>query len=335
MVQLANRNTSHVSIFKGKYDALALAAVSIWLLDRIIRIDRILSFNMFFWADNARVTYNEETRMVRVIVAASSSLYSVKPGTFYYIMVLNKWKFWESHPFTVAVVPGRGRHHDRRAGDRLPLLHHASIPGASEIAAEYAKCGHEMTFLIRPYDSFTARLKEYAESEWPKEATLCVAIDGPYGETLPLHRFSKVLFVVGGSGIAVPLSYLEVLTAPSTRLGAVYIHWAVQQPALAVDILIHELAGVCANDRIHLNVYVTGGDGGDVPNDTARRLGTWTSGRMNIGEVIDDALAGDGDSLAVVASGPARMADDCRRSIAAKMVNRLSQIEYFEESFQW
>lgn len=272
--------------------------------------------------------------MVRMTVPLSSSFYRVQPGTFYYIMVLNKWNFWESHPFTVASVSGN----DQRAAEShetSPLLERGPV-SLDDMRTEPNWPAKEMTFLIRPYDSFTSRLKEYAESSWPKPATIRVAIDGPYGRSAPLERFDRVLFVVGGSGIAVPLSYLKTLTTSRNKPKAICIHWAVQQPALAVDVLNCELNSALNSDRMRINIYVTRFHGGGLRCDTICRQVEWRTGRMNIEDVIDATLdTEETGSLAVVACGPARMADDCRRRVAAKMVSPSPKVEYFEESFQW
>ncbi|KAL0930073.1 ferric-chelate reductase [Colletotrichum truncatum] len=317
----------HVSIFRGDYDALVFVPAVIWLLDRVLRGARIMAFSPRFWNAWARITYNEDAHMVRVVVPVSSSLYAIEPGTFYYLMVLNKWNFWESHPFTVASVLRSTQRNMQGLTENSSLLGNGSM-SFLETRDDAETLGQEMTFLIRPYDSFTSRLREYAESQQPKPATVRVAIEGPYGKALPLEQFDKVLFVVGGSGIAVPLSYLEKLTTSSTRPRLIEIHWAVRQLALAFDVLKHELSGALHTGQVKTHVYVTGVD--NMSTDE------WRTKRLNVEEVIKAALiTGEKGSLAVVASGPGVMADECRSAVAARMIPSLPRIEYFEESFQW
>jgi predicted ferric reductase len=295
-----------------------------------------MAFNPKFWETQALIAYNEDAHMIRVTVPTSSSLYRIEPGTFYYLMVLNKWTFWESHPFTVATISGSGRCATGTLEEDAPLLNYGS--SSDELRPTSEKSHREMTFLIRPYDSFTSRLKEYAEEERPKPATVRMAIDGPYGKTLPLERFTKVLFIVGGSGIAVPLSYLGKLTTFSKRPTRIEIHWAVRQPALAVDVLNHELSDILGNDRVEINIYLTGGDIDyrRACDETIYRLVKWRSKRLNVYQIVDNALEdGDKGSIAVVTSGPAKMADESRGVVAARTVPPLPRIEYFEESFQW
>ncbi|KAF4336769.1 ferric-chelate reductase [Fusarium beomiforme] len=326
----------HVSIFSGAYDPLVWIPAVIWLLDRIVRGLRILAFNPQFWKTQAHITYNEDAHMIRVVVPTSSSLYSIQPGTFYYLMVLNKWNFWESHPFTIASISGSRQLTSGSLGEDAPLLDHG--PSSDELRPASEKSHQQMTFLIRPYDSFTLRLKEYAEEERPKPATVRMAIDGPYGKTLPLERFTKVLFIVGGSGIAVPLSYLERLTTASTRPRRIKIHWAVRQPALAIDVLNHELNAVLSHEQVKIDIYLTGGDVDSrrACDETIYRLAGWRYQRLNVEEIVDRVLeSGDKGSIAVVTSGPAKMADESRSVVAARTMPSLPRIEYFEESFQW
>ncbi|PNP76748.1 hypothetical protein FNYG_10167 [Fusarium nygamai] len=324
----------HVSIFSGAYDPLVWIPALIWLLDRVIRGLRIMAFNPKFWDTKALITYNEDAHMIRMTVPTSSSLYSIEPGTFYYIMALNQRNFWESHPFTVATISGSCRCHSDPLEEDTPLLNYGL---SGELRSPFEKSHREMTFLIRPYDSFTSRLREYAEEERPKPATVRMAIDGPYGKTLPLARFTKVLFIVGGSGIAVPLSYLAKLMT-SKKPSRIEVHWAVRQSAFAIDVLSHELSDILGNDRVEINIYLTAGavDGRRACDETIYRLAKWRSKRLNVEEIIDRALEDGYDgSIAVVTSGPAKMADESRCVVAARTMPFLPCIEYFEESFQW
>ncbi|KAF5705704.1 ferric-chelate reductase [Fusarium mundagurra] len=325
----------HVSIFSGAYDPLVWVPALIWLLDRVIRGLRIMAFHPKFWDTKALITYNEDAHMIRMTVPNSSSLYSIQPGTFYYIMVLNQRNFWESHPFTVATISGSDRCDTDTFEEDAPLLNYRSS-GERRPASE--KSQREMTFLIRPYDSFTSRLREYAEEERPKPATVRVAIDGPYGKTLPLEWFTKVLFIVGGSGIAVPLSYLHKLTTSATKPSKIEVHWAVRQSAFAIDVLNHDLSDMLGNDRVEINIYLTASEVASrrACDETIYRLANWRSKRLNVEESIDRALEGGHEgSIAVVTSGPAKMADESRSVVAARTMPSLPGIDYFEESFQW
>ena len=298
--------------------------------------------------------------MIRLTVPLETSWRSPSPGTYYYIMVFGQGNFWESHPFTVASSST-----DKEQAELVELQEEASpllgpvSPGQTTSTADDTKIsgddmsnsssnysGH-MTFLIRPYDSFTSRLRNLAQTHEPKAATVRLAVDGPYGKTLPLEIFDNVVFIVGGSGIVLPLSYMKLLTSsPSssssstTRPRAIHLHWAVRQTALALDVLDNDLRHALECENVHIHVHVTGDSSHSVVDDESSRRAphrvTWNPGRVRSEEAIGDALRhAHGRSLAVVACGPARVADDCRRVTAEHMASSKLRIEYFEESFQW
>ncbi|KAJ9149326.1 Ferric reductase like transmembrane component [Pleurostoma richardsiae] len=334
----------HVSIFKGRFDGIIWASVFIWGLDRVLRVSRVLAFNPKFWATRAKATYNPDSNIIRLLVPYSTSLYQPKAGTFYYLHVLNDRRFWESHPFTVASVTPR---HDAPAkqteergptrSDEVSLLLQGGPESAVDTPAVQAPAHSTMTFLLRPYDSFTARLRDTAAASWPGAVSLRVLVDGPYGHTQRLDRFDSVLFVVGGSGIVVPLSYLELL--PRSRPARIV--WAARERELAADVARLDLAGALGAGRLALDVYITKDEAAVAEAEAGD--GGWAGqgvrvlpGRPDVrAEVECAARAAGGGSLAVVACGPARMADDARRAVVDVLGRWGSNIEYFEESFGW
>lgn len=324
---------SHVSIFNGEWDALVWVPALIWAADRVIRVARVVTFNWRTWNTTGQATFDTASNMVRLQVPLSSNLYRVEPGTFFYLMTLDDSCFWESHPFTVASV-SEPEKESNSFGESSPLLE-ATEPSLSGL--EDTSSSDSMKFLIRPYDSFTSRLKDRAEAQWPKPASIRMLVDGPYGRTLPLDLFNHTVFVVGGSGIVVPLSYIRVLLA-SSPCRRIEIHWAVREAALAEEVMHKDLREALRSDKVRIHVYLTGDS---VPTERPEEVGVeWHRQRLNTASTIGRAAALDSadlKSLAVAACGPARMADDARRASVGAMrcVGTRKRIEYFEESFQW
>ncbi|KAG4427165.1 hypothetical protein IFR05_017352, partial [Cadophora sp. M221] len=229
----------HVEIFRG-YTNYIWPCVFIWVFDRALRFLRIISFNVRFWNTKAVTTYDSRNNIVRMVVPYSSSFIKPRPGTFYYIYTLNSWIFWENHPFTLAYstpeVPNSSISNSpssslslgtispprRAASPTNTNINLTSTPTSTIHPPESATLlthssqeittlslsSSSLTFLIRPYNGFTSRLRT---SSTHHPVTHRVLIEGPYGETQPLHKYENVLFIVGGTGIAVPLSYLGLL----------------------------------------------------------------------------------------------------------------------------
>jgi predicted ferric reductase len=300
----------------------------------VIRAARVVAFNRKFWTVHGQATFDPASNMVRLEVSTASSMYRVRPGTFFYLMTLDDTAFWESHPFTVASVSTFGRDEDY-LGEASPLL---EASDASDGRPKRMTMYESMTFLIRPYNSFTSRLRDRAEAHWPKPAHVRMAVDGPYGRTLALDLFSRVVFVVGGSGIVVALSYIRVLL-DSSRCQNIDIHWSVREPALAREIIQRDLREALGHEKVSLNFYMTGAD--DRAESEASADVVWHWQRMNPTALIEatttPGASSSQPSLAIVACGPAKMADETRCASVAAMRRAESgtRVEYFEESFQW
>ncbi|RYP72046.1 hypothetical protein DL769_004533 [Monosporascus sp. CRB-8-3] len=337
----------------ARYDLLVWVCCFIWAFDRVLRMSRTLAFNLRFWDTKAKATYDKEANIVRLSVPCGTSLYRPGPGTFYYLHVLNDVRFWESHPFTVASVRAlrdsdtlKDACQDREVvEEETALLPRTTTTEDSPRPVSERGGPHgavpTMNFLIRPYDSSTRRLARAAAASQPHPASLRVIVEGPYGRTKPLHRFESVLFVAGGSGIVVLLSYLEALGgSAASRTRRVRVVWAVREASFAASVLREDLRASYDGLDLSLDVYVTRGDGegGDSGRfaETTKQFRV-SRGRPYVRGEVEDAMRelGDRGSLAVVACGPARMADDARKAVVDTLGRASSKVEYFEESFNW
>ncbi|ORY59763.1 ferric reductase like transmembrane component [Pseudomassariella vexata] len=327
----------HISSFGFPWDRLFWVSCSIWALDRIMRVTRTLAFNRAFWNTRAKATYDPDSNMVRLYIPCSQSLYRPRPGTYYYLHLLSDARFWESHPFTMASISnddGRARATSLRPNSGLAEEAAALLSQDTLLEEEYPRNENlTMLFLIRPYDSFTGRLRDAAAASWPRPASLRMLVEGPYGRSQPLHQFETVLFVVGGSGIVVPLAHLSSLTKSTAK--TIRIVWAVREPAFAGVVAKEDFGNVLFDEKLGLDVYITR------PTTRERRVELPKEVRVmrdrpDVHAEIEDAVRDFGarGSIAVVACGPARMADDARRAVV-EILGSGADVEYFEESFRW
>ncbi|KAK1964789.1 ferric reductase like transmembrane component [Colletotrichum sublineola] len=330
----------HVSIFTGEYDFLFWVPFYIWIGDRVLRMTRTLAFNRRFWNTFALASYDANSNIIRLSVPYSTSLYKPKPGTYYYLHVLSDKCFWESHPFTMARTTTNMNLGRKSSSEQTPLL----VAGeqdqepVSEVALEPKRGEPSMTFLIRPYDSFTARLREDVAASWPHPARLRVLVEGPYGHTQPFDQFDDLLFIVGGSGVVVPLAHLAELTSDGSRARSVKMVWAVRELSFAVDVLKRDFEDAFDSGKLSVDVYLTQHSlaaSAARPDDWPEQV-RLLHGRPEVREEVQEAATGAGKaSLAVVACGPGVMADEARRSVVEMLDRGWSRVEYFQESFNW
>jgi hypothetical protein len=134
-------------------------------------------FNLRFWSTKALATYDKSSNIVRLVVPYSTSFVKPKTGMFYYITILDDWRIWESHPFTLGYSTS-GEDPPRSSHGRPPSLE-TIISNVSPTASEMQlqRSSHKsgtllktssttpplsIVFIIRPYDGFISRLRDFA-----------------------------------------------------------------------------------------------------------------------------------------------------------------------------
>ncbi|KAL7907656.1 ferric reductase like transmembrane component domain-containing protein [Trichoderma velutinum] len=326
----------HVSIFNGEYDALFWMPAFIWVFDRVMRLLRIIIYNPGRWSTTALANYSHSANIIRLTIPTDNPLYKIRSGTYFYLTVLNDARFWESHPFTVASTSGELPQPSEYSDEEEPLLTPATIAAEIELERMTSEPKKQyMTFLIRPYNGFTERLRNMLADEQSSSRPLRVLVDGPYGHTQPLHQYRQVVFIAGGSGVVVALSYLNSLCDGMKAPSTIELHWAVREPAFVRDVLSKEAKRALDTGILSLHLYMSsqGNDLGanDLPSKVEQHVG-----RPNIHSVVMSAAHGSqGSNLAVVACGPARMADDSRLAVVDALKTGNHNIDYYEESFTW
>jgi predicted ferric reductase len=329
----------HVEIFtNGEWNIFIWPCLVVWILDRVLRFGRIVAFNRYFWNTKATVSYDPASNLVRMDVDGSKNLMKPQPGTYYYIHVLNDILYaHQNHPFTLAYISSEVVTSPSTPLTSRPPPHRASSSESTEsdalLVPTHKPSSSNLVFLIRPYDGFTSRLKSHCLLH---PTTLRVLIEGPYGHSEPLHLIPTTLFIVGGTGIAVPLSHLARLLSPSSSTQRVKIVWAVREHAFLASIL-RDFAGLLGDERVEMEVHVTQEKEvmDEVLGEDPKSVRIVTR-RPDVAAAVREAVeeAGRG-RLAVVACGPAGMADQARGASVEMLAEGYRGVEYFEESFKW
>lgn len=327
---------SHVIIFGGEYNGYIWPCVFLWVLDRFLRLFRVLLLNFPFRRTQALATYSPDSNIIRLKILPTIN-FTQKPGTHYYLYMSNGWNGWESHPFTL-LGWDIGRQNTEIESENM------SAPRQPDLS---------LTFLIRPYDNFTARLRSsLMDSASSDPQAVNVLIEGPYGEPIDLDPFDSILFLVGGSGIAVAISYLHYLASSSNTNNSsrplraesptIHLVWSVKEPAFVREVMAQEIALLAAQlENLKLDAYVTGWLAEQVENpDFGTEHGKLEFethvGRPNVAQVVARAVdESEGGRLAVFGCGPAKMVDDARQAVVEALKSGSAGVRYFEENFEW
>ena len=296
------------------YEIFAYVIGGTWGLEHVVRIVRLVKNGV----RTATVTLVEGTdgEYVRIEVECVSLA-----GTAYLTFPMLSWRFWESHPFSVAY-----------SGDGSPAAAASTsdaekgvqttegAPPTTEaermasVSSRHSSTKHSI-FFARTRGGGTAMLGARAAAAGPTGARLKVLVDGSYVSTASkqLQGCDALLCVGGGIGVTALLSHLRDF--PPTRRSR--LHWGTRRQAL-LDALAPELARL------------------PVGTEVATTVGT----RLDIAGILrkESAWAGpDEGSLGIVVCGPASMADDVRAEVARLARETLTRRSYVfvDEAFSW
>lgn len=245
----------HTNIFDlSEYNyPFILTASIIWGFDRFVRLIRQAYINLHVrrragsrvQATKATATYHEAANILTVDVVPGNGKLFPGPGQHYYLYQPLRLLGWENHPFTLA--------HWSQTSSSTDDLH--------------------LQFWVRPYDGWTKKLVKECKAKGGSTATIAPAmlLEGPYGQSEPLHTFDQILLIAGGSGIAGVLPYLldyvrriERGAAAGTngrvptRTRNVTLIWADRREQFLRFIADGSLAGLLNRPDINVSFHLTG-----------------------------------------------------------------------------
>ncbi|KAJ5490717.1 hypothetical protein N7539_002284 [Penicillium diatomitis] len=306
------------------------------------------------------MAYDAEADVVKLNFEVPRAL-ETKPGDYYFLHQPLRAKGWENHPFTVCSWgPGSTPHEDEsltpsrshrfRSDSQLPLL----------ITTVSQNLGHEwglddghilettrLTFWIRPYDGWTRQLRRQCLRDQKSPSTPFILLEGPYGHSLPLWDYDSVLMVVGGTGIAAALPYLQdhlrrslnhrsADSKQKLRTKSVELIWVAKQATFQQDVVNRDLQPFLHRDDFRASLYCTDTDYRVLTEDQNRI--TMSAGRPSISSVISDRATDPliaGLRIAIFVCGPVQMCDEARMATRAAMEHGHKDLQYFEDSFTW
>ncbi|KAF2095576.1 ferric-chelate reductase [Rhizodiscina lignyota] len=392
----------HTAIFDGSYNPYLWPPVAIWCFDRVARVVRFAFCNLHVKSRSvistkASATYSKDGDFVRLELVPGSTLLKPGPGQHYFLYQPMKWKGWENHPFTlgayeriresdehVTTTPHPNSGPQAESPAEKEIQNHSAGPSSSHssdidrpVSQDTRNVFHDvvgkekLTFIIRPFGSWTRRLREECLKSPTGVITPHIFLEGPYGECSPLHTFENVVFIVGGTGVSGALPYMQehikrvasntsqaADSADSKRLTItkdITFVWSAKQASLIRDIAAHELKPFLGRDDIHVHLHSTShadarlasvdiAKGGeelkiipsiDVGNDINVIYGRpdIEGTILNAIDEVNGAGAVGGGKIAILTCGPAGMADEARAAVHKALKQGKRGVEYIEETF--
>jgi len=309
----------------------------------------------------SRMTYDETTDVIRLEVTPSTQLQFI-PGDYYFLYQPFRLSGWENHPFTVGATsyevgtarpPSQaslGKPDEPLDDSLLPLIPKTQDNNQEtmdRLPQKQNAARLKLIFWIRPYDGWTQQLRQQCLQSKSQPVDATILLEGPYGHNFPLWRYESVLMIVGGTGIAAAVPYLQDHLRRSgdgpqpinedTRIRDIELVWTARQSALLRDIARGELAPVLAREDFRASFYTTGASV-EPPQDIHEFGCTIQTGRPHLQSLIMSRACDasvTGVSLVILVCGPAGMAEEARAVTHLAMRRGYRTIKYVEEIFAW
>lgn len=255
-----------------------------------------------------------------------------KPMFWYAIPGGHSWltfghKFWQLHPFTC----------------------YESV------------CGRNLIFLCGIKGGVTNLLAKSLSLEPRRSRRMKVAVEGPYGESMPTKSHSSVVFMAGGNGI--PGIFAEVYGKAlySSPVGQrLKLYWSIRLPKL-LSWFVEELDAL-ASTKIETTICISNPqfEDGDLSFlglgtwflekkqddvDMAQRLSHLLSrrfphieflfGRIKVPQVVREETDLCNGSVAFISCGHPGMVDSLRKSVVEVIPETSKRVDYFEQLQAW
>ncbi|SCV02058.1 LAMI_0G15478g1_1 [Lachancea mirantina] len=166
------------------------------------------------------VVVSDETLQITV---QANSWWPFFPGSFGYVHFITKSAFWQSHPFTI-------------------------------VKTEDGK----LRFYVKIKNGVTKRLHKKLMNAPNKTGEIKIAVEGPYGDRIPIETYDQVLLYTGGNGIPGPYAYAKTLCEAKKKAKTKFVklYWVIRNWS-SLDWFLTELKALQKHDKIQAIVYVT------------------------------------------------------------------------------
>ncbi|KAJ6006301.1 hypothetical protein N7451_004245 [Penicillium sp. IBT 35674x] len=348
----------HTSYFGTEYNGYLWPTVAIWGFDRFLRLVRLAYCNFTVFSGQAKKTqaavmYSAASDVIRIDLQPTAKSLKGRPGQFYYLYQPLTLRGWENHPFTLGAFTNGSKDMSSASTEEVKVTTTATTTAlplspkfeAAKVTSSFP-AAETLTFWIRPYDGWTKRLR----NECIKAGGICypnILIEGPYGHTEMMHTYDTITMVVGGTGIACAVPYIQDFLLRSsngtTCTSKIKLIWTVRQPDFVQEVCANDLAVAMRDTSLECHFYcskktVTGLSSIPSASSDGANEVIIQSGRAPISSLI--AQAGDEAKMsdtraAVVVCGPAAMADETRAAVHLALKNGCRTLDYFEEAYGW
>lgn len=308
------------------------AVISIWVIERLIRLSSLIYRNV----DRSGTTADIEVlpgNAMRITLRLARP-WTFKPGQHIFLTIPSVG-LWTSHPFSIAWSDAPPPHLHPRDLEKGPRTSQPTPPTTDTLAQPPTS----ISLIVRRRTGFTDHLHRKALDTPNHRLSLPVLIEGPYGNTHPLHSYGTVMLFAAGVGISHQLPFVRALlaghAAGTVAARRVLLVWIIRTPDHLEWIrpwMTAVLSMPGRRDVLRVQLFVTRPRCSKEihsPSSTVQMF----PGRPNVEALVEMEVRGRVGAMAVSVCGPGALGDDVRGAVRRGMGGR--NMDFLEEGFGW
>ena len=313
------------------------ATLILWLLDRFVRIVRIVYRNV---GRNglSKVTVESipgdgSNPACRVSFQLARP-WKFTPGSHAYIY-LPRVSFWMNHPFSIAWS-------DSRPTPYLSLEKETLPDSDSELdIPKLERTTTEIHFVIAKRTGMTSKLYDLAASSPTGVISLSGIVEGPYGGNDSLHSYGTVVLFAAGVGITHQIGHVRELLGGAangtTATRKIVLVWTVKNTETLEWVRPFMDECLCMPNRkqvLKIMMFVTRPRSKREVSSRSETVLMYP-GRCDPALILRKEVRDQQGAMAVTVCGPGAFADDVRAAVRSKGVMDAGTVDFVEESFTW
>lgn len=289
----------------GNFLKAVYATIAVWGFDRVARFCRIL----YCGPKKCYVTL-EGSMLVLTLDKPKYWPVGIVPGTYIFVHFLMPLQFWQSHPLTLT----------SRCVDPTKI---------------------KLYFKI--YEGISKTLANKIEKSGEKSLEMNILLDGPYGFSYDFLEYDECLYIVGGSGITVPLAYIQdsQVRTPNRKLQKTRVYWAVSD-ITNLSTFHEELMFLEKEAHVEVHLYISPRSASAIIDNSDEKKDPSEVGsydvypvRLDVNQVVENTINDIQGNLSVMCCGPPSIHAETRNAISNNMNQTKYYVQYFEETYTW
>ncbi|CAK7895112.1 ferric/cupric reductase transmembrane component 1 [[Candida] anglica] len=304
------------------YERFYIAAVAAWCFDRVMRFARLFAFGI--QTAHVQLKANETLK----VTVPRPKYWKPFPGCHAFVHFMRPTCFWQSHPFTIV---------------------------------DSVEKDNTIVFYMKVKGGATHGLYQYLAQQPGHAANIKMSVEGPYGNRIPISKYSTSVFLAGGNGIPGLYSEAIDLVKKSSGERKIRFYWVIRHWK-SMEWFYEELKkfeGTCVEPIVYVTQPGSGlvepigssdeasSSDDEKKNDVEKsedhvqnlmqslHFIEFREGRPDLDAIVKQEISESDGPIGIVSCAHPSMVDGIRYAVTHSLDASKHRVDYFEQIQSW